>query len=261
MGSIQQTLASFGGGATIDPDAAAFLTATGIVDPTITSAIDTLCIDLKAASLWTPMFAVYPFVGGTATAHKFNLKDPQDTNGAFRIAWGGTVTHAAAGITGNGTTGFGDTFLAPSTTIPANEGSLGVYVSTNASLSCIEIGAETAGAQQLSIATNVGTEYYVAASGGQNSGVAGAAGFHQVSRVDASNQIYKVANGAASSGASAYNAPTRTVYLCARNDGYAAWTSSRTISFAYIGRSLTSGELTSFYVAVQAFQTTLGRNV
>ena len=31
------------------------------------------------------MKAIYPFVGGTATTHKFNLKDPADINAAFRL--------------------------------------------------------------------------------------------------------------------------------------------------------------------------------
>ena len=60
----------------IDPDAQAFLTAAGITDATITSAINTLVVDLKGYNIWTKMKAVYPFVGGTAAAHKFNLKNP-----------------------------------------------------------------------------------------------------------------------------------------------------------------------------------------
>jgi hypothetical protein len=75
----------------IDPDAQAFLTATGITDPTITSAIDTLVLDLKAASLWTKMKALYPFVGGTSTTHKYNLVDPADTDAAFRLTFNGTL--------------------------------------------------------------------------------------------------------------------------------------------------------------------------
>jgi hypothetical protein len=68
----------------LDPDAQAFLTATGITDPTITSAINTLVISLKNDGVWSRMVAIYPFVGGTADTHKYNLKNPQDTDAAFR---------------------------------------------------------------------------------------------------------------------------------------------------------------------------------
>ena len=49
----------------LDPDAQAFLTATGITDATISGAINTLVLNLKGFNLWSKMYAVYPFVGGT----------------------------------------------------------------------------------------------------------------------------------------------------------------------------------------------------
>ena len=84
----------FGGGApAVDPDAQAFLTAAAITDPTITSAIDTLVVQLKADSIWSKMKALYPFVGGTASTHKYNLKNPLDTDAAFRLVFNGGWTH------------------------------------------------------------------------------------------------------------------------------------------------------------------------
>ena len=61
-------------GITTDTDAQAFITAAAITDPTQQAAINTLVVDLKGYSIWTKMKAVYPFVGGTAATHKFNLK-------------------------------------------------------------------------------------------------------------------------------------------------------------------------------------------
>ena len=86
------------GGIPLDPDAQAFLNAAGITDATITTAIDTLVIQLKAIGVWNKMKAIYPFVGGTATTHKFNLKNPADTNAAFRLVFFGGVTHDNTGI-------------------------------------------------------------------------------------------------------------------------------------------------------------------
>ena len=79
-----------------DSDAAAFFASTGslavgsISDSTAKNAVNQLVVDLKAAGLWTNMKALYPFVGGSATTQKFNLKNPADTNGAFRMSWVGS---------------------------------------------------------------------------------------------------------------------------------------------------------------------------
>ena len=50
--------------------------AAGITDGTQAAAINTLVIRMKADGVWTKMKSVYPFVGGSAASHKFNLKDP-----------------------------------------------------------------------------------------------------------------------------------------------------------------------------------------
>ena len=71
----------------VDPDAQAFITAASITDPTQQSAINQLVVDLKGYSIWTKMSAIYPMVGGTASSHKFNLKDPRDLDAAFRLVF------------------------------------------------------------------------------------------------------------------------------------------------------------------------------
>lgn len=108
----------------INPDAQAFLTAAGITDPTQVNAVNTLVNGLQQDGIWSKMKAVYPFVGGTATTHKYNLKDPRDLDAAFRLAFNGGWTHNANGITGNGTNTYADTFSFSSRTI-------GVYSRVN----------------------------------------------------------------------------------------------------------------------------------
>ena len=116
---------------TLDPDAQAFLNAAGINDATITTAIDTLVIQLKAIGIWSKLKAIYPFVGGTATTHKFNLKNPADTNAAFRLLFSGGWTHSAAGILGNGSNTYADTFYIPTIQSDSQNNSLAVYVRNN----------------------------------------------------------------------------------------------------------------------------------
>ena len=95
----------------VDPDAQAFITAASITDPTQQSAINQLVVDLKGYGVWTKMKALYPFVGGTAAQHKWNLKDPRDLDAAFRLTFTNAWTHASTGMTPNGTSAFANTFL------------------------------------------------------------------------------------------------------------------------------------------------------
>lgn len=95
--------------ASFDADAQAFITAAGITDPTQQNAINQLTLDLKSYNIWSSMNAIYPFVGGTATTHKYNLKDPRDLNAAYRLTFGGGWVHNNNGATGNGVNTYADT--------------------------------------------------------------------------------------------------------------------------------------------------------
>jgi len=96
-------------------DAQAFINAASITNTTQKTAIDTLVNGLKADSIWTKMKAIYPFVGGTASTHKFNLKDPRDLIAAYRLTFSGGWTHNSNGITGNGTNSFAESYYFPIT--------------------------------------------------------------------------------------------------------------------------------------------------
>jgi hypothetical protein len=111
----------------IDPDAQAFITAAGITDATQINAINTLVLDLKASGVWAKLQAFYPFVGGTATTHKYNLIDPRDLDAAFRIAFAGGVTHNSNGITGNAINGTANTFYVAAVNGSLNNSHLSIY--------------------------------------------------------------------------------------------------------------------------------------
>jgi len=104
--------------APIDPDAQAFFdaitTAGGSLTSTEETAVNDLVVDLKGYGLWNTFDAFYPYVGGTSTSTKFNLLDPQDTNGAFRITWSGLVSFSSLGVKANNNGG-GNTYLNPQT--------------------------------------------------------------------------------------------------------------------------------------------------
>jgi hypothetical protein len=83
----------------------AFATATGITDTTILNALNTFDTGLISNGLDTKMKALYPFVGGTANTHKYNFMNP--TN--FQITWNGGVSHSSSGVLFNGTNGYANT--------------------------------------------------------------------------------------------------------------------------------------------------------
>lgn len=120
----------FFNGVSLDPNAEAFINATGISGSQSVS-INDLVLDLKAANLWTSPNAIYPFIGGTATTHKYNLKNPLDTNAAYRLGFAGGWIHNLSGATPDGMNSFADTYLVGSTVLTANNSHVSFYSLTD----------------------------------------------------------------------------------------------------------------------------------
>lgn len=111
----------------------AFLAATGITDTTIANALNTMDLALIAAGLLPTgtgagkIKALYPFVGGTATTHKFNFVNPADTDAAFRLTFSGGWTHSATGALPNGSTGYAETHLNALSELTVNDTHVSFY--------------------------------------------------------------------------------------------------------------------------------------
>ena len=121
-----------------DSDAQAFVNAAVITDTTQANSVNTLVVGLKADGTWTKLKAIYPFVGGTATQHKWNLKDPRDLDAAFRLQFNGGWTHSTNGSLSNGFNGNAFTFLNPVDSLSAASYNYSFYsrnqFSTNAGI-------------------------------------------------------------------------------------------------------------------------------
>lgn len=257
---ISSPPSSSGGG--LDPDAAAFLSAASITDPTITTAIDTLVTDLKGYGIWTKMKAIYPFVGGTATTHKFNLKDPRDLDAAFRLVFSGGWTHSSNGALPNGSNAYADTKFKPLNSTYTNF-NWGYYLQTD-STSGAEFGISE-GSLTVYDYPKLTSQGFTRYGGGEFGFTGGnTTGLHTWNQ--ASNQLKRFRNGILTNTFSntPNNLSTATIsyYIAARNvNGAASNYSNRERAFQYISDDLTNTEATNFYTAVQAFQTTLGRQV
>ena len=79
----------------IDSDAARFIYYAGLTVSNQIEAINTLVTDLKStANLWNRCKVLWPIVGGNATSHSFNLKDPT----LYSISSYTNITHGATGM-------------------------------------------------------------------------------------------------------------------------------------------------------------------
>lgn len=114
-----------------DSDALSFITAAGITSKAQKWAVDDLVVAWKASGQWNRTVAIYPFVGGTAASHKFNLKDPRDLDAANRLSFSGTLTHSATGVDPDGSTGLANTFIDFNLQIPQYSLACGYYSRDN----------------------------------------------------------------------------------------------------------------------------------
>jgi len=113
--------------ATWDTDALAFLLAADISysDFIIRECTNDHVKDLKAYNLWSKMLAVYPFVGGTAFTHKWNLKDPRNLDAAYRLTFSdGSHSSMGYGVATNGA----NTYLIPSSVLTKNSKAIFSYI-------------------------------------------------------------------------------------------------------------------------------------
>jgi hypothetical protein len=247
----------------VDANATAFLQVTGITDPVISSAINTLCIQLKQAGLWDSMRALYPFVGGTANTHKFNLINPQDTNAAFRLVFFGGWTHSATGAKPNGTNGYADTFLNNSTQLQQNNNSFSVYLRTNytAGAAC-DLGIYTAGNYGNAIYGNDGSSRNSFFNSSRNILISNTTSlrFLACSRIASNNMIAEGNNTQQNNTQNSVNHQNISWNL-GRLAGFAGDYSPREQAFTHIGFGLSSAQITTLKNIVTTFQTTLGRQV
>ena len=250
----------------VDP-AAAFLAAAGITDPTITAAINTLVNDLVGYGIWTKMKAIYPFVGGTAVTHKFNLKDPRDLDAAFRLVFFGGWTHSANGALPNGSNAYANTYFNQFISGQQNSAHISYYSRTTSNGTEIEIGSTTSGfanGSLIEIRTSGVTFFKINTISSYLSYTdPNAKGFYVANRT-LSNLTNAWKNGIKeASGTTASTTPANNnLYLgAANNSGVAQFFTTKECAFSSIGDGLSDTEAANYYTAVQAFQTTLNRQV
>jgi len=233
-------------------------------------AIVNLVRSLKRVGLWSKMKAIYPFVGGTASSHKWNLKDPRDVDAAFRLSFQGGWTHSANGADPNGTNGYADTYLA-NNILAQNSTHCSYYSREAAQGLFIDIGARNFDVSPFpaSFMFVQFTDSKLYGAVNQPNNVTGFSGtttnsqglFTATRRSSTDVEYYRndvtIGNQSISS-----VAPTdRVFYIGAVNEGVPNYYTNRQIAFATIGDGLTDTDATNLYNIVDLYQKRLGRAV
>lgn len=252
-----------------DPTAAmlfaAITNAGGTLTATEKSAANTLITTGKSQGWWYSNDVAYLFLGGTTNSMSFNAVN---TN-TYRWFASGTVTTNATGVTGDGSTGFLNTFFTPSTSGSTNyllnSASISFYSKTAAPtgngvfLGCDSGGSAYARINQISASAVQGR-----INDNSDDGVAGMAtlaGFYTETRTAANTTALYAPGGGFNGGvSSASGLPAVPMYVfCRNNGGTAASFCNATINYISIGGAKSSTQQGQESAAVTAFQTALGR--
>jgi len=249
----------FSGNSVLDPDASAFITTASITDGTQQSAINQLVLDLKSYSIWSKIYAIYPMVGGNSTAHSYNLIDTS----LFQLSFVGGWTHSSTGALPNGTNALANTGWIQNNFPEANFNStIGFYSGTSTDGNA-DLGAY-GGSGKTYLLRSRNSNLFGSYNQGQStySTVANTdgSGFYSSSRLDSSTiSLYK--NGVLVSNPSNVSTAGMVLVqmqLSAYNSGFFG---SKEHRLSFISLGLNDTENANLYTAVQAFQTTLSRNL
>lgn len=241
----------------VDPDAQAFITAAGITDATQKSAINQLVVDAKNYGIWSKWKAAYPFVGGTNSQHTWNLKNTAQ----FQISWAGGVTSTSNGVFGNGTNGYGNTALNDLSVLDINNKHIAMYqrnILSDPSGSSMGIGNSN--------------RFYLNYAGNNYSTLGMAQAPFAIQTPQKGMFIMsKTASGSFKYYQNALTPVTKTGTNASQNLNYFLLAcntvgspfdyTSANLAFAAIGDGLTDTEADNYRIMIQAFQTTLGRQV
>jgi hypothetical protein len=262
---ILSTHGIIGSGAAFDVDAVAFFnrvtTAGGSLSLTEKQAVNQLVLDMKSAGIWSSMKAIYPMVGASAAACAQNLKSASFT-GTFTSGW----TFASTGITGNGTSTSFNTTLVPLTSLSVSSGHLSIYIRTNIEAADCDFGSDSgasggpSGNEQVILSRYTGLGF-VGVYGSYNGTIANtnSQGMYITNRNSLTNTTqYK--NGVNVRDVIQTTGLASNALTIGAESGRTRY-SSRQYAFGSIGDGLTDTQASNFYTAVQAFNTTLSRQV
>lgn len=247
-----------------DPDAQAFIDASGISGSNAT-AINTLVVALKnTGSLWDKLYVAYPFIGETTSSFKWNLKD----TGSYSASFVNNPVASTTGIQFNGTSNYLNTNYSIASNVTSSF-HISYYKRTGRNTGDnIDMGAfnETTSrgvflAAQLTPTLSRARQYSTA----MDNSAAPYTGSFMVTADTTHSSLYKgsvekssiaLSNPGALSTGSITLGGMRTT-----QNGSVPYFASGSYGFMTIGQHISGSDATNFTTIIQNYQTTLGRQV
>lgn len=247
-----------------DADAQKYIDSAGITNATEKTAICNCVKQLKDSSLWTSMKAVYPLLGRSSSACKWNLKDIRQNDAAYRLSFFGGITFDSLGITGNGANSYANTSFIPAYNFDSIQGnSFGAVIVNNIDAVQLPMGIRPSGSgNALSFSTRISNIAYSGNVGAQLSVTnTDARGVYISTRTNRStSKFFRNGTLLINNGAYVPDAYTTPIYLLARNHiNNPEFIITNTIGFAFIGSALTDAQASTLYNIINTFKNTLGR--
>ena len=259
-----------GGGSSFawDGDALIYFNNTGLSDNGLKIILNELVLDLKYYNLWNTMQAIYPFIGGTAALHKWNLKNPQDTDAAYRLGFsGGGWTHSSTGALPNGTSSYANTFYNPFSAATISGFSFGIYSRTN-DLTGTQVYGCTSDGGTTNSQHNITANMY-------NAGVIGGTGNFSftptrsdrmlINRRGSTTDMQGYRDGVSlgtNTGVPTVNQPNTNFFFAARSNSLTPiFYCKQQLAFAFLGLAMTNQQALDLTLIVNKYQSSLGRNV
>jgi len=278
--STQTKNITIAGASSFEAETTAYMNAVGIVDDSTVyysgtpqeitgaemwSAINNYVVAMKNAAILSKMKAIYPFIGGTAATHKWNLKNPLDTDAAFRLVFFGSSTFAATGFKSNGANGYANTKYIQNTHGILNDESFGFYSRTNNEGLTYDMGVQQDSLNTRSIILSRFSDLFYTSNQDNSYQTlinTNSIGFYSASRLQST--LYRKQKGSVITDATETSTvlATAEMFLGAANyNGAANYFSAREQAYAFMGLGLTTTEMTDHYNAVENLQISLKRNV
>lgn len=242
-----------------DYDVHNFIVSSGITDEQEIFALCQLVSDLKSKFIWDRLIAFYPFLGGSASTHSVNLKDPSQYSITFN-----EMSHSNLGIQTDNTDSFGNTGY-----VPFSSGYLSIGVYANIQTAFTEnglIGVTDGFTHSLSISQNSSIITYLnlgnTASHSITQSLISDSGFYAHTRISDSEfigivegKIFK--NNSTQSG----SYPNSAIYIGSINNNNLPLSESiQIISTAYISNYIDEQQLIYLDDIVRRFNSKLGRS-
>lgn len=235
------------------------------VDAYVVGIKDVFGLPLGFNNLSTIFKFIYPFIGGTATAHKYNLVDVT----AFQGTFFGGVTHSGGGALFGGVNGYMDTNCPMGALLPAaqnfdgNNNAFGIYSRTNVNALELDVFcADGANSEVYIYSRYLGNLLTRNGTTGTNhtTAVADSLAHTSVSRVN--NTEYKAFKRGVliDTYAQASTTHCAEINILLGSTGAAQYTSKEITNF-YGGLGMLSTYMSDYDAVLDEFQTTLNRNV